>query len=609
MGRGAATTEGLKLFLKRSSDSFMVIKLLSPDVSARIAAGEVIERPSSVVKELLENSLDANSSSIHINTVHGGLDSISIVDNGNGISKNEMGLAFERFATSKVETLDDLDSIGSLGFRGEAMYSIASVSNVELVSSISSDMRGSRIVVRCGEVIEHVDSAANLGTVVTVSGLFHNFPARRKYLRSPAVESGRIATLVQKYAMIRPDVGFRLVQQNSRPFSTTGSRNLREVLAAIYDHEFASEFLEIEANSSQYGRTGSSVAGLIGTPSQNRSNRSHINIFVNGRWIQNRTISYAFEQAYYGFMPERRFPMGVLDIRMPVYDVDVNVHPAKTEVRFKNENHIFGVVQQAIRRTLIQSAPVPVVSSRKPIISPHSASLISSDPSTFWPSSMTSGPGLSESVLLESTRTSDESVYGNQTFAEALTSLRVLGQVKNTYVVAEGPDGIYMVDQHAAHERIVFEEVVDRAREGRKEMQTLLEPVSVVLESHHIDVLKENHDVLDKLGMVLEPFGPDSYLIRCVPIVLSEADPTDSLMEILNVLSEGLIFESWEEKAAYSIACHGAIRAGKSLSLGEMQSLLRQLELCRQPHSCPHGRPTVINFSVGNLEREFGRRR
>ena len=312
MGRGAATTEGLKLFLKRSSDSFMVIKLLSPDVSARIAAGEVIERPSSVVKELLENSLDANSSSIHINTVHGGLDSISIVDNGNGISKNEMGLAFERFATSKVETLDDLDSIGSLGFRGEAMYSIASVSNVELVSSISSDMRGSRIVVRCGEVIEHVDSAANLGTVVTVSGLFRNFPARRKYLRSPAAESGRIATLVQKYAMIRPDVGFRLVQQNSRPFSTTGSRNLREVLAAIYDHEFASEFLEIEANSSQYGRTGSSVAGLIGTPSQNRSNRSHINIFVNGRWIQNRMLGYAIQEAYHGFLMEKRFPIAVL---------------------------------------------------------------------------------------------------------------------------------------------------------------------------------------------------------------------------------------------------------------------------------------------------------
>ena len=586
----------------------MTIKILSPDVSARIAAGEVIERPASVVKELIENSLDASSSSIRINTVQGGLDSISIADNGNGISKSEMVLVFERFATSKVETLHDLDSICSLGFRGEAMYSISSVSKVELVSSTDLDTRGSRIVFRNGELIEHVDSAANPGTIVTVSGLFRNFPARRKFLRSQAAESGRIATLVQKYAMIRPDVAFELIQQNSRPFNTAGSRNLREVLAVIYGHGFASEFLEIDVNDSQDEWEGPTVTGLIGTPSQNRSNRTHINIFVNGRWIQNRTISFAFEQAYYGFMAERRFPVGVLDIRVPVCDVDVNVHPAKAEVRFKNENHIFSVIQQSVRRTLIQSAPVPIVSSRKQPTPSYSRNLTSLDPSAFWPSSMNPEPRSDDSTFSESAKIFEENVYRKKTFADTLPVLRVLGQVKNTYITAEGPDGIYVVDQHAAHERIVFEQVVDRARDGKKEMQTLLEPVSVVLEEHQTDVLKENYEIFDKLGMVLEFFGPDTYLIRSVPIVLSEADPTDSLIEVLNVLSDGLPFESWEEKAAYSVACHGAIRAGKSLSLGEMQALLRQLEYCRQPQSCPHGRPTMINVSVSNLEKEFGRR-
>ena len=595
----------------------MAIKILSPEVSARIAAGEVVERPASVVKELIENSLDAGSTRIRIETKGGGIESISVIDNGRGIPEEDVFLVFKRFATSKVETADDLEAIETLGFRGEAMYSISAVSEVELATGVDNESAGSRLVARDGAIVEQSLIAANQGTNVKVKRLFRNFPARRKFLRTHSAESGRIKSLVQRYSMIRPDVAFELIQEKSRPFSTTGSNDIRNVMSSIYGYETADQMLEVKLDEILRDWHGPVVTGIVGTPAQTRANRSHMNIFVNGRWIQSKTVSYAFEQAYHGFMADRRFPMGVLDIRLPAEDVDVNVHPAKTEVRFRKESDLFGSVQHAVRNTLLQSAPVPFASRRVNPQGEFDQDRVPAARSTFWPTSIGSIP-------LSDNPESDNSIFGSgyselvdhsdsaanqqsNTPHGTLPVLRVLGQIKNTYIVAEGPEGAYLIDQHAAHERVVFEQVKERSRKSDMVFQTLLEPRLIRLDQNQIGIFEENLEIFQVLGMDIEPFGPETFRIRSIPSILVDADPVAALIEVLDILGDGLPFESWEEKAAYSVACHGAIRAGKSLSMKEMEALTRQLESCEQPNSCPHGRPTIIHLTIKQLERDFGR--
>ncbi len=610
-------TEVLSLPLEVFEHDYMAIKILSPEVSARIAAGEVVERPASVVKELLENSLDAGSTRIRIETTEGGIESISVIDNGRGIPEVDVPLVFKRFATSKVETAEDLEAIETLGFRGEAMYSISAVSEVELVTGVDNESTGSRLVARDGEIVEQSFIAVNPGTKVKVTRLFRNFPARRKFLRTRSAESGRIKTLVHRYSMIRPDVAFELIQEKSRPFSTTGSNDIRNVMSSVYGNETANQMLQVKLDEVLRDWRGPVVMGIIGTPAQTRANRSHINIFINGRWIQSKTVSYAFEQAYHGFMADRRFPMGALDIHIPVEDVDVNVHPAKTEVRFRKESDLFGSVQHAVRNTLLQLAPVPSASPRGNSQRQFNQDHVPATHSTFWPTSIGSipkseNPNSDNTIIrpghLEVVDYAD-SVANRQSHTPhgTLPVLRVLGQIKNTYIVAEGPEGAYLIDQHAAHERVVFEQVKERSRKSALVSQTLLEPRLIRLDQNQVAILEENTEIFEVLGMDIEPFGPEIFRIRSVPSVLLDADPAAALIEVLDVLGDGLSFESWEEKAAYSVACHGAIRAGKSLSMKEMEALTRQLELCEQPNSCPHGRPTIIHLSIKQLERDFGR--
>ena len=582
-------TEVSRLPLEEFEHDYMGIKILSPEVAARIAAGEMVERPASVVKELLENSLDAGSTRIRVETTEGGIESISVVDNGRGIPEVDAPLVFKRFATSKVETAEDLEEIETLGFRGEAMYSISAVSEVELVTGVDNESTGSRLVARDGEILEQSHIAVNPGTKVKVTRLFQNFPARRKFLRTPSAESGRIKSLVHRYSMIRPDVAFELIQEKSRPFSTTGSNDIRNVMASIYGHEIASQMLQVKLDEVLKNWRGPIVMGIVGTPAQTRANRSHINIFVNGRWIQSKTVSYAFEQAYHGFMADRRFPMGALDIRIPVEDVDVNVHPAKTEVRFRKESDLFGSVQHSVRNTLLQSAPVPSASRRGNLERRFGQERAPAENSTFWSTSFgliprsenpNSDNNLIRPVHSEIVDYAD-SVVNRQSHTPhgTLPVLRGLGQIKNTYIVAEGPEGVYLIDQHAAHERVVFEQVKERSRKSDLVFQTLLEPRLITLDQNQVAILEENMEIFQILGMDIEPFGPEIFRIRSVPAILLDADPAAALIEVLDVLGDGLVFESWEEKAAYSVACHGAIRAGKSLSMKEMEALANQLEL------------------------------
>lgn len=615
----------------------MPIRVLPPEVSSKIAAGEVVERPASVVKELVENAVDAGATEVAVEITGGGIESIRVTDNGRGIPADEMELALHRFATSKVSRIEDLDAIATLGFRGEALASIAAVAEVSLASRPPDAQSGSRLEARDG-VVGRVDPhGVAVGTTVTVRHLFRDFPARRKFLRSPAAEAGRIQGMVSRLALAYPEVRWRLVADGKEVLATGGSGDLREAFGEVYDAEMARQMLALEPQPSSptlevEGRgLGVVVTGLIGPPSVTRANRSYITFFVNRRWVQSRTLGFALEQAYHGFLQEHRYPVAVVNVAVPPDQVDVNVHPAKSEVRFRYEDRVFAAVQQAVRRTLTQHAPVPEATSTTltPHPSPPELGVEGSGPSgtprpmgvaAFWPTEVLDraaqpsapsqpampahhdAPSVEHAALRAAQPTPPPTPKG------ALPVLRVLGQVQNTYVVAEGPDGMYLVDQHAAHERVLFERVRALARERAPEAQALLEPVVLELDARQQELVDGRLELLASMGFALEQFGATAYLLRGVPGVIGGEDPRRGFVDVLDLMADGGGFESWEERAAYSVACHSAIRAGKVLTMQEMAELTRLLEACEQPHTCPHGRPTMVHMSASHLEREFGRR-
>lgn len=597
----------------------MPIQLLRPEVSSRIAAGEVIERPASAVKELIENSLDAGATRVAIEVRGGGSELIRVSDNGAGIPSEQVGLAFQRFATSKVFVAEDLDGIETLGFRGEALPSIAAVSRVTLVTRHESEPSGTRIEIEDGVTLSHNPAGSPRGATITVRQLFRNFPARQKFLRTVGTETSRIQTAVTRYALAYPGVGFELSADRGRKFTSPGTGDLRAAVAAVYGLESAEAMLEVPpTDGDDFSPT---VWGLVSPPSMHRANRSYICFFVNRRWVQNRFLGVALEQAYHGFMAERRFPMGAVFIEAPYQDVDVNSHPAKAEVRFRRESQVFGAVQQAVRHALITHSPVPQVRSSA-MSRGHATPSPGRSSDAFWPTSpfRRSNPSQRDQLTgLAGWPTGAEAGEAGPGAAgpgrpepmapkAALPVLRVLGQVQSTYIAAEGPDGMYLIDQHAAHERVMFEQVRAEAGARKPAVQSLLEPATLELDQRRQELLETQGEAVAALGFSIEPFGGDIFLIRGAPGLLGEVDPARALVDILDLMSDGGGFESWEERAAYSIACHAAIRAGKVLSFQEMIELTRQLEDCDQPNTCPHGRPTMIHLSSGHLEREFGRR-
>ena len=587
----------------------MPIHLLPPDVSSKIAAGEVTERPASVVKELVENSLDAGASEISIEVRGGGVDFIRVADNGVGISSDEVELAFQRFATSKLTDPSDLTAITTLGFRGEALPSIAAVSTVTLVTRPPTETSGTRLEVADGRIVSNQPRGAAPGTSVTVSHLFRNIPARRKFLRSPATEASRIQALTARYVIAHPAVRFGLTLEGSDVYTSPGSGDMREAIAAVYGRKVADTMLELTSAATADGDRSPIVSGMIGPATVARANRNQVNIFVNRRWVQNRMLGYALQEAYQGFLMERRYPVAVVDIALPYQDVDVNVHPSKTEVRFRHEGSVFSALQQAVRHTLTTYSPVPEV-GRPAMATP---------PPRVWPQARSFWPVESQAAGRHTGPDHRDQSEGDPATgplsppqplvpSKALPALRVLGQVQATYITAEGPDGVYLIDQHAAHERVLFERVKGEAFSTPAQVQGLMEPATIRLDHRQSELLEAHIDLIRQLGFEIEPFGDRTYILRGVSSLLSEGDPAQSFVDILDLMAEGGGFESWQDRAAYSIACHGAIRAGKTLTTEEMSELTHQLESCRQPHTCPHGRPTMIHLSSARLEQEFGRR-
>jgi DNA mismatch repair protein MutL len=678
----------------------MSIQILSEQLAAQIAAGEVIERPASVVKELVENALDAGATQIVVEAREGGKRLIRVGDNGSGIASDEAELAFVHHATSKLTSADDLFAIRTLGFRGEALPSIAAVANVTMLTRAQAEELGVELKLTNSQVISRVPHAAPPGTIVTVENLFHNIPARLKFLKSTQTESSHIHDLVSRYALAYPQVRFSLTSEGRLAFQSSGSGAMGDVLVVVYGVETAKQMIEVQSSefkvqSSKFKVHGSTteaqtaraaetefgasepatlnldpntlngeelrtlkVEGFISRPTLTRANRAHIVFFVNGRAVQDRSLNYAVTEAYHTLLQVGRYPMCVLQIMLPPDQVDVNVHPTKAEVRFRDPHAVFSAVQRAVRATLQAHQVVPSLSSQMSVVS---SQMETGRGTIAWSAAIErqtalrnlgqAGMELQRTEIATSNfqlpnpnlqiPTTDEQPSAQTTsnlqppifnLQSPLPMLRVLGQVGRTYIVAEGPEGIFLIDQHAAHERVLYERFMrERAeREARGEMgvsaQTLLEPLPLTLGARQAAQLDEQLSLLRSAGFDIEPFGGATFLIRAVPSILAEGDPRQALTIILDEMVDpeeyrpqrgehrGLaghendpLHRRKEAMLIASVCKQAAIKGGRLLTMPEMQELTRQLEATSAPRTCPHGRPTMIRLGFETLAREFGR--
>jgi len=547
------------------------IRLLAPEVADAIAAGEVIERPASVVKELIENALDAGARRISIDVRGAGKTSIRVSDDGSGIPADELSMAFIRHATSKLASIGDLAAIQSFGFRGEALASIAAVSDVECASG------GSKLRVRAGELVEQGSGPLLPGVALEVRDLFANVPARLKFLKSDATEVAAIKDVVSAFALLHPHIRFHLTIENRVAVSTGGDGDRRRAVGAIYGPAVAAEMLEMVGMPL--------ITGMVSQPRLSRGSRDGMVVAVNGRPISARSLVYALEECYQGRLERGRHPVAVIDVGIDPELVDVNVHPAKKEVRFRDEGTVFAALQRAVRAALDGSEPFKY----RPIDAQTSAV------------AEATGPQLSLHEAPVSVATKETNGQ-----ASVATVLRPIGQAGPGYLVAEGPAGLVLVDQHAAHERVVYNRLLERLRTGRGASQPLLIPQAVDVDPALIAAAADHRAELANLGLEYEEFGPRSLRITAVPLEMPAGRATAAIQETLSALAEhrgaGAI-----EKAAVSLACHSAVRFGDVLDIAEQRRLLADLEAAEESITCPHGRPTRLLVEWQELTRHFRR--
>lgn len=571
----------------------MGIRVLPENVAAAIAAGEVVERPESVVKELIENAIDAGASRIQITIEGGGRKRIEVVDDGEGIPSVEVPLSFARYATSKLSTKEDLFNIRTLGFRGEALSSIAAVSNLEIITRAKDEETGTKITVSGGKVKGQNPFGAPEGTTVRVQDLFFNVPVRLKFLKTKTTERRRISKVVSRYALAYPHISFTLKFEGKARIQTSGNGNRLEVLGSVLGLDIAKEMIAIpETEGSRI-----SISGFISSPSVHRGSRREITLFIQGRWVQDASLSAAVVQAYHGLLMVGRYPLAVLFIKLPPELVDVNVHPAKSEVRFQDPGTVFTVVQRVIRGVLLGQAPPPqleVETTWQSFERPRTPVMV--DP--HW------------EIAHHESKEQSEGIVQKKLDRIQVPLLRSVGQVGASYLVAEGPDGLYLIDQHAAHERVLFEAMMRTWGEQMVESQALLEPVTLSLSHSESLLIEEQIELLKALGFDIELFGRDIFRLRAIPAIMSNTDPSSALRSVVEEIEEDErpLADAVEARIVARVCKRAAVKSGQVLSLEEQRNLIRDLEACETPRTCPHGRPTMIHLSVESLERQFGRR-
>lgn len=624
-----------------------VISILDDRLANMIAAGEVVERPASVVKELVENAIDAGSSRIEVHLEEGGLRLIRVRDNGCGIERADCELAFERHATSKIKRARDLFHISTLGFRGEALPSIAAVSRLELFSSNQEGQIGTKISIEGGHRLGVEAVSCPKGTEIIVRDLFYNTPARLKYLKSIQTETGHIADYLNRLSFAFPTISFLLTNEGRTLLKTYGDGNLLHVVAAVYGTAVAKEMLPIEAENLDFG-----LVGLVGNPQMTRANRSYMSFLVNGRYIRSQSLMNAILRGYHTLLPINRYPLGVLQLKMDPGLVDVNVHPAKLEVRFSKEQelvqfvelqvkklwqarrlipHAAGVIagQKSVQERLNWDRPVPVPNAGQvsafdseiaPIVTKGDLNEIGMKGESYSAEQNETAGYVSQPDqalnMAEQEQQPVEMVIMEdgpaliQAGEPKVPELYPLTQFHGTYIIAQSEEGLYLIDQHAAQERLWYEYFLKKLREEKVERQELLFPITIDLSVSEMKQIEEKLHLLYEVGIGLETFGNRSFLVRSHPRWFVAGEEEAIIHEMVDMVLKGnekIDVPKIREKAAIMMSCKASIKANRHLNHLEMEELLNSLRKADTPYTCPHGRPIIIHFSTYEIEKMFKR--
>ncbi len=659
------------------------IQVLDQITIDKIAAGEVIERPASIVKELVENSIDAKAASVTVEIQDGGISLIRITDNGSGIEREDIRNAFLRHSTSKIRKVEDLAHIASLGFRGEALSSISAVTRTELITKTKEDTFGTRYVIEGGVEQSLEDAGAPDGTTFLVRRLFYNVPARRKFLKTPMTEAGHVQDLLMRLALSHPEVAFTFINNGQTKMRTSGNGKLKDVIYSIYGREAAANLIELD-----YSMDGLVMKGYLGKPVITRGNRNFENYFVNGRYVKNAMLSKAIEDAYKDFLMQHKFPFVVIHFQVDGEKIDVNVHPTKMEMRFQRQQDVYNIVYEGVHRTLLEPELIPQVEAPAPkvISQPKSESPFLLKPKTA-PRPMEKKPEekeephdeayfmkkMKERVLSYHQRNSSaevakkEQIFRPQAQAERIkdalarakevekqpqkqaeeqpeliretpvyetkpvteekaeqlnlfeehllkrekkAEYKLIGQVFETYWLVEFENSLYIIDQHAAHERVLYERTLKEMKNREFTAQYLSPPIILSLSMQEAQVLNENMDRFTRIGFEIEPFGGEEYAVRAIPDNLFGIAKKELLLEMLDDLADGISTsmtpELIDEKVA-SMSCKAAVKGNNRLSAQEADALIGELLLLENPYHCPHGRPTIIAMTQRELEKKFKR--
>lgn len=576
------------------------IRILDEATINKIAAGEVVERPASVVKELVENALDAGATRIHVRLEGGGMQLVAVTDDGSGMSAADAPLAVQRHATSKITRAGDLESIRTLGFRGEALSSIGAVSRLDLTTRENGAVGGFCVVVRGGELIERTPVACAPGTSVEVADLFANVPARRKHLKGQATELDRCLRVLIGLALACPEVAITATHNGRQLLSTPGDGRFIDVIRALCGGGFAAQLVRVDAHEAEV-----TVSGYVGLPQLHRATRLHQYFLVNGRPVTGYPLREAVEEAFRDLLASHRYPVAFLHLELAAGEVDVNVHPAKLRVRIRDEGMVRRVVRDAVRGALLRGGPVPrfhlgeEAASYDPHAAPSAPALSPQVPAP-WPGALPSWP---QALPLDD---AGAIPAAPREWADS----RVVGQVLQTYIVAEGRGSLYLVDQHAAHERVNYERLLARMQGGRPCGRPLAAPAAVELSRPQMEAWRACREGIAAAGFVAEPFGDDAVLLREAPSLWTGASFEQAFVDLLDGLLSARAERAngYEEMARLTVkACRSSVRANDALSIPEMQQLLQDLSLTENPYSCPHGRPTLVEIDLGELRRRFGR--
>ena len=599
-----------------------VIKALPKELADKIAAGEVVERPLSIVKELLENSIDSGADSVTIEIQKGGKEYIRVSDNGCGIPKEQLSLAFTRYATSKIATEADLNSICTLGFRGEALASIASVSETELISKTAEEKVGAKIKITASDIISIDDTACENGTTIIVRNLFFNIPARRKFLKPDNTESSLITDYVSKMALAYPNVKIRLISNSAILFSTPGKNDLKQTILTVYSPQTVQNLIDVSFVNEELGYK---LYGYISQPTYSKTNRKWQIFFVNGRLVKNKCLENAVSDAYHDKLFEGHYPIVFLFLELDPKELDVNIHPHKTEVRFYEENNISEFVISSVRKALLKPdalnyhVKTPEI-IKEQVISPFSAieypkdhpiaNVIEEKKDSFF-SNLRYEVSEKESEVQEAIPEFDVlniSSYSGNSRQFFFSNLTFIGQAFNTYLLCKDEDNVYFIDQHAAHERIMFEKLLKKHNDEESASQGLLTPIILELSASQAQMAEEICNLLRPMGFEIDSFGPVSYMVKAIPAELKSDEAEDFLSAFFDSSDEIKKNIQLKLNEITSKACKAAVKAHDKLSDAEVKQLFVDLDKCENPFSCPHGRPTFIRFSNYEIERMFKRK-